>query len=74
MNAKAVLQREWLLGVAVASSALFLLFGKGWLADLSNPWWFALMLVWLFSVIMGSGSLVAAAAVLCLRYPSGRIT
>src|SRR6202789_2518462 len=48
------LRREWLLGVAVASSALFLLFGKGWLADLSNPWWFALMLVWLFSVIMGS--------------------
>ena len=48
------LRREWLLGVAVASSALFLLFGKGWLADLSNPWWFALMLVWLFSVIMGA--------------------
>jgi Ca2+:H+ antiporter len=48
------LRREWLLGVAVASSALFLLFGKGWLADLSNPWWFALMLLWLFSVIMGS--------------------
>src|ERR1700677_2981666 len=48
------LRREWLLGVAGAASALFLLFGKGWLADLSNPWWFALMLVWLFSVIMSS--------------------
>src|ERR1700733_13015189 len=48
------LRREWLLGVAVASSALFLLFGKGWLADLSNPWWFTLMLVWLFAVIMAA--------------------
>src|SRR6202167_3176328 len=48
------LRREWLLGAAFATTALFLLFGKGWLADLSNPLWFALMLGWLFSVIMGS--------------------
>jgi Ca2+:H+ antiporter len=48
------LRREWLLGAAFATTALFLLFGKGWLADLSNPLWFALMLVWLFSVIMAS--------------------
>ncbi len=48
------LRREWLLAVAFATTALFLLFGKGWLADLSNPLWFALMLVWLFAVIMGS--------------------
>jgi Ca2+:H+ antiporter len=48
------LRREWLLVVAFATSALFLLFGKGWLADLSNPWWFGLMLVWLFAVILGS--------------------
>src|SRR5580692_452293 len=48
------LRREWLLGVAFATTALFLLFGKGWLADLSNPWWFALMLVWLFAVILSS--------------------
>jgi Ca2+:H+ antiporter len=48
------LRREWLLFVALATTALFLLFGKGWLADLSNPLWFALMLVWLFSVIMAS--------------------
>ena len=31
------LRREWLLAVAFATTALFLLFGKGWLADLSNP-------------------------------------
>src|SRR5216683_3151612 len=48
------LRREWVLGVAVATTALFLLFGKTWLADLSNPLWFTLMLVWLFAVIMGS--------------------
>jgi Ca2+:H+ antiporter len=49
-----ILRREWLLGAALATTALFLLFGKGWLADLSNPLWFALMLGWLFAVIMGS--------------------
>ena len=48
------LRREWLLGAAFATTALFLLFGKSWLADLSNPLWFALMLIWLFGVIMGS--------------------
>jgi Ca2+:H+ antiporter len=48
------LRREWLLGAAFATTALFLVFGKAWLADLSNPLWFALMLVWLFAIIMGS--------------------
>jgi Ca2+:H+ antiporter len=48
------LRQEWLLGLAAATTALFLLFGKGWLADLSNPLWFALMLIWLFAVIMSS--------------------
>jgi len=48
------LRQEWLLAVAFATTALFLLFGKGWLADLSNPLWFALMLVWLFAVILSS--------------------
>lgn len=48
------LRQESLLAVAFATTALFLLFGKGWLADLSNPLWFALMLVWLFAVILSS--------------------
>src|SRR6202044_1344773 len=48
------LRREWLLGAAFATTALFLLFGKGWLADLSNPLWFTFMLVWLFAVIMAA--------------------
>jgi Ca2+:H+ antiporter len=50
----AMMQQEWVLGAAIATTALFLLFGKGWLADLSNPLWFALMLIWLFAVIMSS--------------------
>src|SRR6202522_1735432 len=54
MSAKAVLRQEWLLGVGFATTALFLLFGKGWLADLSNPLWFTFMLVWLFAVIMAA--------------------
>jgi Ca2+:H+ antiporter len=48
------LRREWVLGVAFATTALFLVFGKGWLSDLSNPLWFAFMLVWLFAVILGA--------------------
>jgi Ca2+:H+ antiporter len=53
-SALSVLRREWLLFVAYATTALFLIFGKSWLADLSNPLWFTLMLVWLFAVIMGA--------------------
>jgi Ca2+:H+ antiporter len=50
----ASLQQEWLLGAAFATTALFLLYGEKWLADLSNPLWFGFMLLWLFAVIMGS--------------------
>ena len=32
-----VLLREWPLSVNVATTALFLAFGKRWLADLSSP-------------------------------------
>ncbi len=40
--------------VAFATTALFLQFGQRWLADLSNPLWFAVMLLWLLGTIMGS--------------------
>ena len=53
-NSLAGMRQEWVLGAAVVTTALFLSFGKNWLADLSNPFWFALMLVWLFAAIMGS--------------------
>jgi hypothetical protein len=36
----------------VATVAAFIAFGAGWLADLSNPFWFTLMSLWLFAVIL----------------------
>ena len=36
----------------MATVALFIAFGAGWLADLANPFWFALMSAWLFAVIL----------------------
>jgi Ca2+:H+ antiporter len=47
-----VLRREWPLLVNFATTALFLVFGSRWLADLSNPAWFAVMLLWPFIVIL----------------------
>ena len=46
------LKREWPLGAAAATTALFLAFGAGWLANLSSGPWFALMSGWLFGVIL----------------------
>jgi Ca2+:H+ antiporter len=45
---------EWSLTISVATMALFLAFGKRWLAELSNPVWFACMLGWLFCAILVS--------------------
>jgi Ca2+:H+ antiporter len=54
---RAILQavrRETPLVVALATTALFLLFGHGLLSEdhLANPIWFTFLLVWLFSVIL----------------------
>jgi Ca2+:H+ antiporter len=46
--------REWPLGLSLFTVALFFAFGGRWLGDLSNPVWFALMLAWLFAVILVS--------------------
>jgi Ca2+:H+ antiporter len=48
------LRREWPLLANLVTTALFLVFGAAWLADLSNPVWFDFILVWLFAVIMVS--------------------
>src|SRR6201996_8893300 len=62
------LRHEWLLGIALVTTALFLVFGKQWLGDLSNPGWFALMLVWLFGVVLSSAfSVVHHAEALAVR-------
>lgn len=47
-----LLRQEWSLLASVVTTVLFLLFGGNWLADLSNPVWFAFVLVWLFTVIL----------------------
>ncbi|NEX21945.1 calcium:proton antiporter [Thiorhodococcus mannitoliphagus] len=46
------LRAEAPLALVIATTLAFLVFGKGWLSDLSNPLWLALMFAWLFSVIL----------------------
>lgn len=53
-QAISMLRCEWPLLVSVATAVLFLAFGRSWLADLSNPVWFAFILGWLFLVILFS--------------------
>jgi Ca2+:H+ antiporter len=48
------LRRETVLVAVLVTAALFLLFGHGWLHDLSNPAWLAFMLLWLFAVILAA--------------------
>jgi Ca2+:H+ antiporter len=50
----APLRREWVLLLSVITTALFLLFGNGWMAHLAQPLWFTLLLAWLFGVIVAS--------------------
>jgi Ca2+:H+ antiporter len=47
-------RREWPLLVSVATTVLYLVFGKAWLADLSGTAWFACMLSWLFGAVLVS--------------------
>lgn len=55
---------EWALFASVATAVLFLLFGQTWLADLTDPRWFAFVFLWLFAVIL-------AAAFAVLRHAEG---
>ncbi len=49
---KTLLRQEWSLLVIATTTVLFTLFGKTWLAELTNPAWFGFMLLWLFSVML----------------------
>ena len=49
---RASVRREWPLCVSVATTALFLVWGGGWLAELRHPAWFASMFGWLFAAIL----------------------
>lgn len=46
------LRHEWPLFVNAATAALFLCFSSSWLSDLTNPFRFVLLLLWLFAVIL----------------------
>ena len=49
----APLRRKWVLLLGVITT-LFLLFGTGWMAHLTQPLWFTLILAWLFGVMLAS--------------------
>jgi Ca2+:H+ antiporter len=53
-HTRLLLQREWSLPVTLITTGLFLAFGTRWLADLSQPGWFALILAWLFAAMLVS--------------------
>jgi Ca2+:H+ antiporter len=46
------MRREWPLLISIVTTALFLAFGESWLADLSHPVWFTVVLGWLFAAIL----------------------
>lgn len=54
----ATLVREWPMLVGLATSALFFVFGRSWLANLSNTAWLVFMFLWPFAVILLSASSV----------------
>ena len=71
-----VLRREWALGVNLVTTALFIGFGPGWLAGLSNPAWFTFVLLWLFGAILLSALAVvrhAESAAVKLGEPLGTL-
>jgi Ca2+:H+ antiporter len=47
-----LLKNEWPLLLSSITTLLFLMLGKDWLADFSNPFWFVFILAWLFGTIM----------------------
>lgn len=46
------LRREWSLVTSLVTLAVFTFFGPSWLSDFTDPLWFALMLTWLFTIIL----------------------
>jgi Ca2+:H+ antiporter len=51
---QSTLRTERWLSVGVVSTTLFLVFGKAWLADLSNTLWILFLFLWLFGAILAS--------------------
>jgi Ca2+:H+ antiporter len=51
MNVLAWLRAEWPLATSFVTTALFLVYGTAWLADLSGAAWFAFVSLWLLAVM-----------------------
>ncbi|MDM7921040.1 MAG: hypothetical protein QUS14_01975 [Pyrinomonadaceae bacterium] len=47
-----LLREEWPLFFGIISMVLFVVFGDGWLADLSSGMWFGFVFVWLFLAML----------------------
>lgn len=70
------LKEEVALIASIITTTLFLLFGSGWLADLTNPLWFAFITAWLFVVILMSAFAVvhhAESLAIILSEPLGTL-
>jgi len=68
LSIPAFARREWSLVGSILTTTAFLAFGQGWLADLSNPIWFSLVLLWLFGVVLFSAfAVVRHAEVLAVK-------
>ena len=67
---------EWALAVNLVTTGLFLVFGAGWLADLSGAAWFAFVSLWLLAAMFLSAFAVvrhAEALALKLGEPYGTL-
>ena len=47
-------RQEWFLGVAAATSVIFMVFEDQMFAGLENSAWLVTLFVWLFAVVLGS--------------------
>ena len=47
-------RQEWFLGVAAATSVIFMVFEDQMFAGLENRAWLVTLFVWLFAVVLGS--------------------
>jgi Ca2+:H+ antiporter len=67
-SALSAVLKEWPLLASFATTAAFLVFGKRWLEDLSQPAWYALMLLWpLVTILLSAFCLVRHAESLALK-------
>jgi Ca2+/H+ antiporter len=73
-----LVKNEWPLLLSSITTLLFLMLGKNWMADFTNPFWFVFILTWLFgifalertNVLLGAVHLLLFLAYLMLIFES----